>query len=46
MQNYIISLKNELVRHRQFRDQSEPGQAVVEHHAGFYNRQPSQQALG
>jgi hypothetical protein len=39
VQNFFSSLKNKLVRHRQFRDQAEPRQAIVEYLEGFYNRQ-------
>jgi putative transposase len=34
------------VRHRQFRDQTEARQAIVEYIEGFYNRQRLHQALG
>ena len=46
VESFFSSLKNELVRHRQFRDQAEARQAIVEYIEGFYNRQRLHQALG
>lgn len=45
-ESFFSSLKNELVRHRQFRDQAEARQAIVEYIEKFYNRQRLHQALG
>jgi transposase InsO family protein len=38
----LVSLKNELVRHRQFQDRTEARQAIFE---GLYNRQRLHQVL-
>jgi transposase InsO family protein len=46
VESFFSSLKNELVRHRQFHDQAEARQAIVEYIEGFYNRQRLHQALG
>ena len=46
MESFFSSLKNELVRHRQFRDHAEARQAIVEHIEQFFNRQRLHQALG
>ncbi len=46
MESFFSSLKNELVRHRQFQNQTEARQAVVEYIEKFYNRQRLHQALG
>ena len=46
MESFFSSLRNELVRHRQFRDQAEARQAIVEYIEEFYNCQRLHQALG
>lgn len=46
VESFFSSLKNELVRHRQFQDQAEARQAIVEYIDRFYNRQRLHQALG
>ena len=46
VESFFSSLKNELVRHRQFHDQAETRQVIVEYIGGFYNRQRLHQALG
>ena len=45
VESFFSSLKNELVRHRQFHDQAKARQAIVEYIEGFYNRQRLHQAL-
>jgi transposase InsO family protein len=39
VESFFSSLKNELVRHRQFRDQAEARSAIAEYIERFYNRQ-------
>jgi putative transposase len=46
VESFFSSLKNELVRHRQFQNQAEARQAIVEYIERFYNRQRLHQALG
>lgn len=46
VESFFSSLKNELVRHRQFRDQAEARPAIVEYIEEFYNCQRLHQALG
>jgi putative transposase len=46
VESFFSTLKNELVRHRQFQDQGEARQAIFEYIEGFYNRQRLHQALG
>ncbi len=46
VESFFSSLKNELVRHRQFRDQAEAQFAIAEYIEGFYNSQRLHQALG
>lgn len=46
VESFFSTLKNELVRHRQFQDRTEAKQAIFEYIEGFYNRQRLHQALG
>lgn len=46
VESFFSSLKNELVRHRQFCDQADARQAIVEYIEEFYNCQRLHQALG
>jgi putative transposase len=46
VESFFSSLKNKLMRHRQFRDQAEARQAIVEYIEEFYNCQRLHQALG
>jgi transposase InsO family protein len=46
VESFFSTLKNELVRHRQFQSQAEARQAIFEYIEGFYNRQRLHQALG
>jgi hypothetical protein len=46
VESVFSSQKNELVRHRQFQNQAEVRQAIVEYIEGFYNRQHMHQPLG
>jgi transposase InsO family protein len=46
VESFFSTLKNELVRHRQFQTQAEARQAIFEYIEGFYNRQRLHQALG
>lgn len=46
VESFFSSLKNELVRHRQFQNQTEARQAIGDYIEGFYNRQRLHQALG
>ena len=46
VESFFSTLKNELVRHRQFQDRAEARQAIFEYIEGFYNRQRLHQALG
>jgi transposase InsO family protein len=43
---FFSSLKNELVRHRQFQNQAEARYPIAEYIEHFYNRQGLLQALG
>ncbi len=45
-ESFFSSLKNELVRHRQFQNQAEARDAIAEYIEVFYNRQRLHQALG
>ena len=45
MESFFSSLKNELVRHRQFVNQAEARYAIAEYIERFYNRQRLHQAL-
>jgi len=46
VESFFSTLKNELVRHRQFQDQAEARHAIFEYIEGFYNRRRLHQALG
>ena len=46
VESFFSTLKNELVRHRQFQHQAEARQAIFEYIEGFYNRRRLHQALG
>jgi len=46
VESFFSTLKNELVRHRQFQNQTDARQAIFEYIEGFYNRQRLHQALG
>lgn len=46
VESFFSSLKNELVRHRQFQNQTEARQAIADYIEGFYNRERLHQALG
>lgn len=46
VESFLSTLKNELVRHRQFQDQAEARHAIFEYIEGFYNRRRLHQALG
>ena len=46
VESFFSSLKNELVRHRQFANQAEARYAIAEYIECFYNRQRLHQALG
>ena len=46
VESFFSSLKNELVRHRQFPNQAEAQSAIAEYIDGFYNSQRLHQALG
>lgn len=46
VESFFSTLKNELVRHRQFQDQSEAQIAIEDYIDRFYNRQRLHQALG
>jgi putative transposase len=46
VESFFSSLKNELVRHRQFQNQAEARYASAEYIEHFYNRQRLHQALG
>lgn len=46
VESFFSSLKNELVRHRQFTNQAEARYAIAEYIECFYNRQRLHQALG
>jgi len=46
VESFFSTLKNELVRHRQFQHQTDARQAIFEYIEGFYNRQRLHQALG
>ena len=46
VESFFSSLKNELVRHRQFQNQAEARYAIAEYIEVFYNRQRLHQALG
>ena len=46
VESFFSSLKNELVRHRQFQTQTEARYAIAEYIERFYNRQRLHQALG
>ena len=46
VESFFSSLKNELVRHRQFQNQTEAQLAIVDYIEWFYNRQRLHQALG
>jgi len=46
VESFFSSLKNELVRHRQFQTQAEAQVAIEDYIARFYNRQRLHQALG
>ena len=45
VESFFSSLKNELVRHRQFQNQAEARYAIAEYIERFYNRQRLHQAL-
>jgi putative transposase len=45
VESFFRSLKNELVRHRQFANQAEARYAIAEYIEVFYNRQRLHQAL-
>ena len=45
-ERFFSSLKNKLVRHRQFQNQAEARYAIAEYIERFYNRQRLHQALG
>ena len=46
VESFFSSLKNELVRHRQFQNQAEAQVAIEDYIERFYNRQRLHQALG
>jgi transposase InsO family protein len=46
VESFFSSLKNKLVRHRQFQTQAEAQVAIEDYNARFYNRQRLPQALG
>jgi hypothetical protein len=46
VESFFSSLKNELVRHRQFANRAEARYAIAEYIERFYNRQRLHQALG
>lgn len=46
VESFFSSLKNELVRHRQFQTQAEARYAIAEYIERFYNRERLHQALG
>ena len=46
VESFFSSLKNELVRHRQFQNQAEAQVAIVDYIDRFYNQQRLHQALG
>ena len=46
VESFFSSLKNELVRHRQFQNQTEAQAAIADYITQFYNRQRLHQALG
>jgi putative transposase len=46
VESFFSTLKNELVRHRQFQDQAEARRAIFDYLEGFYNRQRLHQTLG
>jgi putative transposase len=46
VKSFFSTLKNELVRHRQFVSQAEAQMAIEDYIARFYNRQRLHQALG
>jgi transposase InsO family protein len=46
VESFFSSLKNELVRHRQFQNQTEARYAIAEYIERFYNRQRLHQTLG
>ena len=46
VETFFSSLKNELVRHRQFHNQAEAPVAITEYIERFYNRERLHQALG
>jgi len=46
VESFFSSLKNELVRHRQFQNQAEAQAAIEDYIDRFYNRQRLHQALG
>ena len=46
VESFFSSLKNKLVRHRQFQNQAEARDAIAEYIERFYNRQRLHQALG
>lgn len=46
VESFFSTLKNELVRHRQFQNPTEARHAIFEYIEGFYNRQRLHQALG
>ena len=46
MESFFSSLKNELVRHRQFQNQAEARYAIAEYIEHFYNHPWLHQALG
>ena len=45
VESFFSTLKNELVRHRQFQNPTDARQAIFEYIEGFYNRQRLHQAL-
>lgn len=46
VESFFSSLKHELVRHRQFQNQTEAQVAITEYIERFYNRERLHQALG
>lgn len=46
VESFFSTLKNELVRHRQFQDRAEARHAIFEYIEGFYNSRRLHQALG
>ena len=46
VESFFSSLKNELVRHRQFQNQAEAREAIAEYIERFYNRQRVHQIFG